>query len=56
MGTGLTSGYNDAALALAHTRLRASRETEREALQTLKQFPNLDLISFAALPADSRQV
>jgi hopanoid biosynthesis associated protein HpnK len=49
-------GYNDAALALAHTRLRASRETEREALQTLKQFPNLDLISFAALPADSRQV
>jgi hopanoid biosynthesis associated protein HpnK len=49
-------GYNDAELARAYTRLRASRETEREALHTLKQFPNLDLISFAGLQAGSRQV
>ena len=46
-------GYNDAELARAYTRLRASRETEREALHTLKQFPNLDLISFAGLQAGS---
>ena len=47
-------GYNDAELARAYTRLRASRETEREALHTLKQFPNLDLGSFAGLQTDSR--
>ena len=46
-------GYNAAELARAYTRLRASRETEREALHTLKQFPNLDLISFAGLQAGS---
>jgi chitin disaccharide deacetylase len=49
-------GYNDADLAQAHTRLRASRETERKALQTLKQFPNLHLISFAGLAPGSTQV
>jgi predicted glycoside hydrolase/deacetylase ChbG (UPF0249 family) len=49
-------GYNDAELAQVHTRLRASRETERKALRTLKQFPNLDLISFADLHPGSRQV
>ena len=42
-------GYNDAQLAQAHTRLLASRETERDALQTLKRFPEIDLISFAGL-------
>jgi hopanoid biosynthesis associated protein HpnK len=42
-------GYNDADLARAHTRLLASRETERQALYALKHFPELDLISFAAL-------
>ncbi len=46
-------GYNDAALAQAHTRLLASRETERNALQALKQFPALELISFAALHTDA---
>lgn len=40
-------GYNDADLAGAHTRLLASRETEREALHALKQFPAIELISFA---------
>ena len=42
-------GYNDAALARANTRLLASRETERSALETVKQFPAVDLVSFAAL-------
>jgi chitin disaccharide deacetylase len=42
-------GYNDAGLARAHTRLLASRETERQALHSLKPLPGLDLISFAAL-------
>ena len=42
-------GYNDAELAQAHTRLLASRETEREALHTLAGFPAIELISFAGL-------
>jgi hopanoid biosynthesis associated protein HpnK len=46
-------GYNDADLARARTRLLASRETERQALQIIKQFPDLELISFAALLPDS---
>ena len=44
-------GYNDADLARAHTRLTASRETEREALLALRQFPHIQLVSFAALHA-----
>ena len=48
-------GYNDADLARAHTRLLASRVTEREALHAIKNFPNLDLISFAGLQAGSVQ-
>jgi hypothetical protein len=42
-------GYNDADLAQVHTRLRASRNVEREALLTLREFPGTDLISFAGL-------
>lgn len=42
-------GYNDADLARAHTRLLASREIERQALSAIRAFPQLDLISFAAL-------
>lgn len=42
-------GYNDAELAKAHTRLLASRETEREALEILKGFRAVELISFADL-------
>ena len=42
-------GYNDIDLAQAHTRLRASRETEMQALHELAQFNDLDLISFADL-------
>ncbi|MGD0735505.1 MAG: ChbG/HpnK family deacetylase [Terracidiphilus sp.] len=41
-------GYNDPDLARARTRLLASRETERDALQVLHQFPEIELISFAA--------
>jgi hopanoid biosynthesis associated protein HpnK len=42
-------GYNDADLDRIRTRLRASREIERQALTTLKDFPAVDLISFADL-------
>ena len=45
-------GYNDADLAQAHTRLLASRETERQALRAIEQVPDLELISFAALEPD----
>jgi chitin disaccharide deacetylase len=42
-------GYNDADLAKVRTRLRESREIEREALQTIKKFPDIELISFGDL-------
>lgn len=42
-------GYNDADLARVRTRLRASREVEREALLTIRQFPEIELISYADL-------
>ncbi len=41
-------GYNDADLAQAHTRLLASRETERYALQVLREFPQIELVRFGA--------
>jgi predicted glycoside hydrolase/deacetylase ChbG (UPF0249 family) len=41
-------GYNDADLANVRTRLQASRSTEMTALQALRQFPEIELISFAA--------
>jgi predicted glycoside hydrolase/deacetylase ChbG (UPF0249 family) len=40
-------GYNDADLARAHTRLLASRETERQALSTIDV--NMELIDFSRL-------
>jgi len=43
-------GYNDADLAQVRTRLRASREIEMHALEALREFPHLELASFAALP------
>ncbi len=46
-------GYNDAELAQAHTRLLASRETECDALHTLKSFPEIELISCAGLQSES---
>jgi predicted glycoside hydrolase/deacetylase ChbG (UPF0249 family) len=42
-------GYNDADLARIPTRLRASREIEREALPVLREFPALHLIPFSEL-------
>jgi predicted glycoside hydrolase/deacetylase ChbG (UPF0249 family) len=42
-------GYNDQDLAQARTRLLASRETERQALCAVEQFPAIELISFAQL-------
>jgi len=44
-------GYNDADLARVRTRLRASREIEREALMAIREFPEVELISFADLSA-----
>lgn len=44
-------GYNDADLDKSHTRLRASREVERCALPAVKDFPGVELVSFAALLA-----
>lgn len=40
-------GYNDADLARVRTRLRASRDIEREALQAVSEFKQIELISFA---------
>jgi hopanoid biosynthesis associated protein HpnK len=42
-------GYNDADLKKVRTRLRASREVERGALEAIREFPEVELISFADL-------
>jgi predicted glycoside hydrolase/deacetylase ChbG (UPF0249 family) len=42
-------GYNDADLAKVRTRLRESRDVERVALQAIREFPALELASFAEL-------
>ena len=44
-------GYNDADLDKVRTRLRASREIEREALGAIAEFEGIELISFAGLRA-----
>jgi len=44
-------GYHDQDLEMLGTRLTASRETEREALLLLRQLPQVQLASFAALDA-----
>src|SRR3954447_2683112 len=38
-------GYNDADLDKVRTRLRGSRDIEREALMAMREFPSVDLIS-----------
>jgi len=48
-------GYNDADLARIPTRLRSSRDIERVALEQLRQFPNIELVSFASAFAPSAQ-
>jgi hopanoid biosynthesis associated protein HpnK len=42
-------GYNDSDLAQAHTRLLASRETEREALASISLRDGIELINFSQL-------
>jgi chitin disaccharide deacetylase len=42
-------GYNDSDLAKVRTRLRASREIERQALGAIREFPQIELISYASL-------
>lgn len=42
-------GYNDADLARVRTRLRESRDIERQALLTFSEFPAIELISYAHL-------
>ena len=44
-------GYNDADLDKVRTRLRASREIEMQALQAVKEFPGIELISYGQLVA-----
>lgn len=46
-------GYNDADLAAVRTRLRDSRDTERLALEQLRPFSQLKLVSFAEAFASS---
>ena len=48
-------GYNDADLDRVRTRLRDSREVERAALSAVHEFPEVELISFAALAAEAVQ-
>ena len=42
-------GYNDADLAKVQTRLRESRDTEREALKAVREFPQIELISYTGV-------
>jgi chitin disaccharide deacetylase len=42
-------GYNDADLDRVRTRLRASRDIERAALAAIKEFPDIELISYRDL-------
>jgi hypothetical protein len=46
-------GYSDADLDRVRTRLHASRDVERAALLTLKEFPAIELVSFAKLQPHS---
>jgi hopanoid biosynthesis associated protein HpnK len=47
-------GYNDAELDKVRTRLRASRDIEREALQAVKEFPEIELTNFGGLVATEK--
>jgi len=46
-------GYNDADLDHVRTRLRATRDVERAALAAIREFPAIELISFAGLSPGS---
>jgi hypothetical protein len=45
-------GYNDADLSKVRTRLRASREIEMKALGEIREFPEIELISYAQLRSE----
>ena len=45
-------GYHDADLDSVRTRLKASRDVEREALAAIKGFPNIELTNFAGLESN----
>jgi chitin disaccharide deacetylase len=45
-------GYHDADLAAIRTRLRASRDVERMALETLREFKDVRLVSYAELAGE----
>ncbi len=45
-------GYNDSDLARVRTRLRESRDIEREALRTINEFSRIELLSYADLNSD----
>ena len=47
-------GYNDADLDKVRTRLRGSRDVEREALGAVKEFPGLELVNFGGLAAEEK--
>lgn len=47
-------GYNDADLAKVDTRLRDSRDVERQALGAIREFPAIELASFACLAEPNR--
>lgn len=49
-------GYNDADLDKVRTRLRASRDIEREALLAIQEFPGIELISFRDLSPTATKV
>jgi predicted glycoside hydrolase/deacetylase ChbG (UPF0249 family) len=49
-------GYDDGDLAQAHTRLKESRETEFEALNSTGEVAGVDLISFAQLAVDAGSI
>jgi chitin disaccharide deacetylase len=49
-------GYRDEVLARANTRLLESREIERNALMTLKEYNGIELISFAGLHEPLEQI
>lgn len=47
-------GYCDADLRRIRTRLQGSRDIEREALLTIREFPHVELVSFGALRESNR--
>lgn len=49
-------GYNDAELGLVRTRLKESREKERQALMAMGKSDGVDLISFGQLEGNSAEI